>query len=303
MKKTIFVAVFALLAAACSNDCNDDEVEKPVEGSDVTAKVTVHVNDFSIVMESLDAEVMTRSAENPATYKSVGAIDLVLFDADGKNVYSKTQFKKQTSTYTTFGEFTCDLPVGHYTMVVIGRGYFDGDAFTLTSPTSAGYTSERARETFVAKQNVTVTSSAPLNLNVTLSRIVSSINIISTDGRSTGVAKIRTTYAKGSKSFNPSTGFATDDAGFVLTNTPSAAIGSPINVSSFVFLATDEEKMNITIEVLDASNNVLFTKVVENVPLKRNRKTTLTGAMFTAPTSAASFKVETSWLDGNSVSF
>ena len=61
--------------------------------------------------------------------------------------------------------------------------------------------------------------------------------------------------------------------------------------------------MNITIEVLDASNNVLFTKVVENVPLKRNRKTTLTGAMFTAPTSAASFKVETSWLDGNSVSF
>jgi hypothetical protein len=132
MKKTIFVAVFALLAAACSNDCNDDEVEKPVEGSDVTAPVTVHVNDFSIVMESLAPEGgTTRAADDPASYQGVGAIDLVLFDADGKNVYSKTQFKKQTSTYTTFGEFTCDLPVGHYTMVVIGRAYYDGDLFTL----------------------------------------------------------------------------------------------------------------------------------------------------------------------------
>jgi hypothetical protein len=61
--------------------------------------------------------------------------------------------------------------------------------------------------------------------------------------------------------------------------------------------------MNITIEVLDASNNVLFTKVVENVPLKRNRKTTLTGAMFTAPSSTAAFQVDTDWLEGNSVNF
>ena len=263
----LLAAALTLLVIGCSE-------EETGNNPQVYAPVTVHVNDFSMSVDDFS----TRAEETVANYTDA-------------------------STYTTFGNFSCDLPVGNYTMVVIGRGYFDGDAFTLTSPTSAGYTSERARETFVAKQDVTVTSSAPLNLNVTLSRIVSSINIISTDGRSTGVAKIRTTYAKGSKSFNPSTGFATDDAGFVLTNTPSAAIGSPINVSSFVFLATDEEKMNITIEVLDASNNVLFTKVVENVPLKRNRKTTLTGAMFTAPTSAASFKVETSWLDGNSVSF
>ena len=288
----LLAAALTLLVVGCSE-------EETGNNPQVYAPVTVHVNDFSMSVDDFS----TRAEEAVANYTDVGAIKLAFYNSDGAQQYMTTQLRSDASTYTTFGNFSCDLPVGNYTMVVIGRGYFDGDAFTLTSPTSAGYTSERARETFVAKQNVTVTSSAPLNLNVTLSRIVSSINIISTDGRSTGVAKIRTTYAKGSKSFNPSTGFATDDAGFVLTNTPSAAIGSPINVSSFVFLATDEEKMNITIEVLDASNNVLFTKVVENVPLKRNRKTTLTGAMFTAPTSAASFKVETSWLDGNSVSF
>ena len=61
--------------------------------------------------------------------------------------------------------------------------------------------------------------------------------------------------------------------------------------------------MDITIEALDASNNVLFTKVVPNVPLKRNRVTTLTGQVFTAGTSAASFKVETDWIEGNTVEF
>ena len=290
--KYFFAAVMALLAISCSE-------EEKSNNPQVYAPVTVHVNDFSMSME----EFTTRSEKSVADYSDVGAITLAFYNSEGAQQYMTTQLRSDAGTYTTFGNFSCELPVGNYTMVVIGRGYFDGDAFTLTSPTSAGYTSERARETFVAKQDVTVTSSAPLALNVTLSRIVSYINIISTDGRATGVAKIRTTYAKGSKSFNPSTGFATDDAGFALTNTPSAAIGSPINVGSFVFLTTDEETMNITIEVLDASNNVLFTKVVENVPLKRNRKTTLTGAMFTAPSSTAAFQVDTDWLEGNNVNF
>ncbi|MBR3478134.1 MAG: FimB/Mfa2 family fimbrial subunit [Bacteroidaceae bacterium] len=285
-------AALTLLVVGCSE-------EETGNNPQVYAPVTVHVNDFSMSVDDFS----TRAEETVANYTDVGAITLAFYNSDGAQQYMTTQLRSDASTYTTFGNFSCDLPVGNYTMVVIGRGYFDGDAFTLTSPTSAGYTSERARETFVAKQDVTVTSSAPLALNVTLSRIVSYINIISTDGRATGVAKIRTTYAKGSKSFNPSTGFATDDAGFALTNTPSAAIGSPINVGSFVFLTTDEETMNITIEVLDASNNVLFTKVVENVPLKRNRKTTLTGAMFTAPSSTAAFQVDTDWLEGNSVNF
>ena len=44
-------------------------------------------------------------------------------------------------------------------MVVIGRDVLEGDAFSLTSATVAGYTSERVRETFCAKQSVAITSS------------------------------------------------------------------------------------------------------------------------------------------------
>ena len=307
MKKTIFVAVFALLAAACSNDCNDDEVEKPVEGSDVTAPVTVHVNDFSIVMESLAPEGgTTRAADDPASYQGVGAIDLVLFDADGKNVYSKTQFKKQTSTYTTFGEFTANLPVGHYTMVAIGRGCYDGDGFTLTSPTEAAYTSERPRETLCKVQSITVTNTSPLDFDVTLDRITAMLTIQSTDGRPAGISKIRTTYSKGGKSFNPTTGLATSNTGFWQTNSPAAAVGSTIKVNSCPLLASandEEERIDITIEVLDTNDKVLFTKVVKDVPFKRNNITIVSGKLFTPGPSSFGIKLNTEWGPGYEVTF
>jgi hypothetical protein len=185
--------------------------------------------------------------------------------------------------------------------VAIARGYFDGDVLTMTSPTAAGYTSERPRETFCASQSVTVTA-AGADASVTMNRIITQLNIISTDQISSGVAKIRTTYGGGSKSFDPTSGLATDDNGFSLTNNPAVQDGH-LGICNFAFLATDEETMTITIEALDADNHVLFTKSVPGVPLKRNRKTTLTGAIFTASASSAAFQVETAWIEGNTVNF
>ena len=116
------------------------------------------------------------------------------------------------------------------------------------------------------------------------------------------VTKIRTTYGAGGKSFNPTTGLATVNSGFAVTNTPSSAV-TTLDVGNYAFLATDEQTMDITIEALDAGENVLFTKVVSNVPLRRNRVTTLTGQVFTADTSSATFQVDSDWLEGNEVPF
>jgi hypothetical protein len=141
-----------------------------------------------------------------------------------------------------------------------------------------------------------------LDLSVTLNRIVTMLIIHSTDTRPTGANKVRTTYTEGCKSFNPTTGLAINDNGFSLTNSPHNSDGH-LSIFSFVFLASDEETMDITIEALDVNNNVLFTKVVQNVTLKRNRKTTLTGAIFTASPTSSSFLLETEWLPGNNMNF
>ena len=301
MKKHLMMAAIVLLAATgCTNEC----VETEVANQKATAPVTVRVNDFSITTEEMPSGGgTTRSAVNPASYNGVGAIDLAFYSG-GTEVFKTTQIKSDGTTYSTFGEFECNLPVGSYTMVVIGRGYFDGDVFTLTSPTAAGYTSERARETFVKTQAVNITSADPVNLSATLNRIVAKLEIISTDTRIDGVSKIRTTYSAGGKSFNPTTGLATSNTGFNLTNTPSAAVGATIDVGSFVFLATDEQTVNITIDVLDANEDVMFTKYVANVPLKRNRQTVLSGPLFTSTAiTSSAFQVETDWLPNNTVNF
>lgn len=288
--------VVAMLLVATS--CIDESEETIVDNQAETVPVRVHVSDFTI---SQDAFYGAKSAENLNDYTNVGAIDLAFYEGTTE-VYKTTQLRSDPTTYTTFGSFECDLPIGNYTMVVIGRGYSVGDVFELNSPTSAGYTTERARETFCATQSVTVTSSTPLDLTITLSRIIAKLHIVSTDERTASVTKIRTTYGAGGKSFNPTTGLATVNSGFAVTNTPSSAV-TTLDVGNYAFLATDEQTMDITIEALDASDNVLFTKVVPNVPLKRNRITTLTGQVFTAGTSSGSFQVETDWLEGNTVEF
>lgn len=286
------IAALSLLFTGCSK-----EQEQTPTGS---AKVSVHVSDFTISM----SEIQTKDGTNPASYDGVGALTLAFYDANGNEAVKTTQIKNDNTTYTVFGDFECDLPVGNYTMVALGYYYYDGDVFVLTSPTEAAFTSERPRETFCKVQSVTVTGTDALDLSVMLNRINAKLEIISTDNRPAGIARIRTTFAKGGKAFNPTTGLATSDAGFWQTNSPSAAVGTPIDIGSMPFLFTDEETMNITIEVLDAGDNVLTTKVVNNVPFKRNRLTTLTGAVFTADPSGVGFQLNTAWDEnGDNVNF
>ena len=299
MKKSIFNAGLVLLAAAVLVSACNNKTETP------KALVTVTVNDFTITQEDFPAaqHAPQRAAVAPADYNGVGAMTLAFYNSEGTEVYKTTQVKSDNTTYTTFGTFTASLPIGNYTMVAVGYAYYDGDVFVLTGPTEAGFTSERPRETFSATQDVTVTNTTPLNLNVTLSRISAKLNIVSTDNRPASATKIRTTVSKGGKDFNPTTGLALSDAGFTQTNNPSSAVGATISVSSFPFLYADEETMTVTIEVLDADDNVLATKVVNNVPFKRNRSTKLQGALFSTSASTASFQLDTGWLTEETVNF
>lgn len=304
MKKLFISTAILLSIVACTNDSESTVVENQTEQD--YAPVTVRVSDFSIATEEISSGGgLTRGTETLDSYFAGGAITLAFYNAVGTEVYKTTQVKGD-GTYTTFGEFTANLQVGHYTMVAVARAHYDGDAFTLTSPTEAAYTSMRPRETFSKVQTVTVTGASPLDLSVTLNRINSWLKIISTDGRPASIKKIRTTFEKGGKSFNPTTGWATTDTGFSQTNNPSTATGATIeiNVVPFVACADDaEEKMTITIEALDNDDNVLGTKVVNNVPFKRNRQTILRGNVFTAEPTTSSFKIETAWLSDYTMDF
>ena len=111
------------------------------------------------------------------------------------------------------------------------------------------------------------------------------------------------TLSAGSKSFNPTTGYAPSNTGIVNTVGISASVGATSESATCVFLIADEQTMDVTIETLDADGAVLFSKTVTNVPFKRNRRTKLTGAMYTNEALSGAFQVETAWLDAHNANF
>ena len=282
------MAGIALLFAACSN-------EETLEiNSNELVPVTVRVDGFAVSQDDFPSTRATAVND----YAGVKSLTLAFYASDGTQAYKHTQFKTDASTFTTFGEFSTSLTAGNYTLVVLGYGQgATNEEITITSPTSAGFTGI-VRETFAYTEPVVVNTSTPLDISATLDRIVSKVSVKSTDGRSADVKTIRVSMSGGSKSFNPSTGLATDNNGFANSVVTSTAVGNTTNIGSALFLITDEQNVDVTIETLDNDDNVLFSKTVSNVPLKRNRVTTLTGAMYsvTGTANAASFQLNTDWI-------
>ena len=296
MKNSILIAGMILLAASCSND----ECGNFVENNGGYTPVTVSVSGFSV--EQGDFSGTTR-ATAIGSYDGVSFITLAFYASNGTEVYKHTQEKGNLEQGETFGEFSTPLPIGSYTMVVLGYVLYDDDALTLTSPTQAEWTVNAPRETFAATQEVNVTNTTALNLSATLDRIVAQLKVISTDKRTANVEKVRMTFAAGGKQFSPTTGLATVNTGSVSTVSAGVAVGELSGSIGYVFLATDEQTMDVTIETLDAQGNTIFSKTVENVPFQRNRKTKLTGAIYSASAAAGSFEVNTDWLADYSDTF
>ena len=283
-----------LMAASCTNESQDSSVISSNEQD--LAPVRVHVDGFSVSQQDF-SESQTRAVQDVADYNGIKTVTLAFYKSDGTLQYSASQSRDNMPDGKTFGEFTLGLPMGSYTMVVIASG--SAYPMTLNSMSEAVFDTQevRVRDTFLAKQNVDVTTNTALDLTATLSRVISKLQVNSSDGRTSDVSNVRMTFSAGGQGVNPLNGFALTDAGFSNTVSITTPAGSISQSASNLFLATDEQTMNVTIETLDADGAVLFSKTINDVPFKRNRITKLTGAMYTNEAISGTFKVETAWLD------
>ena len=283
MFKQISLSLAALaLLASCS--IKEDRIN-------CQAPVTVRVSDFSMLMEEFPGTKATAVSD----YSAVKFLTLAFYKPDGTQAYNLTQNRDDATTYTTFGEFSCNLNLGDYTMVVIG--YAGTSPFTLTSKIIATCTDERLQDTFLATEAISVSDTSPLDLSATLHRVVSRLGVRSTDGRPAAATKIRMTFSRGGRNFNPTDGSSATNTGFANTIPFSAAVGNTTASASFLFLYSDEDTQDVTLEVLDDEDHVLRSETVKDVPLRRNRFTLLEGQLFTAFGSAGSFLIESGWLE------
>ena len=276
--------VIALVVVVLLVGCHKENTSEAT----LSAKVTVTVNDFTISQEEFP-----ETKDTPASYSGVKAMTLAFFDANGDQAYCTTQLRADNTTYTTFGEFSTELPLGSYTMIALGYG--SEQPMTVNGATEAIYTADRVRETFVASQAVNVTSTNPLTLNAELSRVVSKVIVRSTDTRTAGVDSVRVTFAAGGKGVNPQTGLASSNNGLSNCVAISSAVGAESSTISYLFLASDQQTMNLTVETIKPNGTVYSTRTVADVPLQRNKITILSGPMYSTA-SGASFTVSTAYL-------
>ena len=286
MKKLYFILAALLLVASC----------KKKDG--VLVPVRIHVNDFTITQDTMP------SKGGIPDYNNVKAVTLAFYDTDNAEQYKVTQFRSDPTTYTTFGDFSLSLPMGSYNMVVLGYGLGDGEpAITLTSPTSATFGDHTVRETFAAVEPVNITNTSAVELETTLSRKVAKVHVLSTDGRTENAYSVKTTFSAGGKGFNPTTGQALTNTGFYntvdVTNTP---VGNTTGPVSYIFLNSDEQDMTVTIDVLDENGVSISHKVVNDVPLKRNRVTKMRGSLYNT-NATTEFVLDQDWITEVEVPF
>jgi hypothetical protein len=73
---------------------------------------------------------------------------------------------------------------------------------------------------------------------------------------------------------------------------------------NYLYINKDEAEINITLQFYDASDNLLYTRYLENVQMKLNRKTIVSAALFTnSGTDVPSIVISSTWLEDYTQSF
>lgn len=288
MKITKALLLLSLVALfSCSSD---EDATTATETQPTTVNVTFTGLDISITPDQKANSPLRVSA----TQSGVTRIAFKVFDATGKVVYSEA---KNVGSDNDFDHVVCPLHVGKYTFVAVAHKAkpLDSPVATVTSADESLLTESYVPKLVFAKtMDVTVAGNTTQNVTMEFGkRITTSFNLKVTDAYPDEVTKVRLT-ANSSKpkatspfAFSPATGFAPSDLSY--TNTIIRAE----NLSSFTgkdiglnfFLTSDEQKMDIVIDMLNDANEVLYTRTLSDLTFHRHSTTRATGTFFTASTT------------------
>lgn len=278
----LFLSLMALFS--CSSD---EDATTGTELEPTTVNVTFTGLDISITPDQKANSPLRASAMQ----SGVTRIAFKVFDATGKEVYSEA---KNVGSDNDFEHVVCPLHVGKYTFVAVAHKAkpLDSPVATVTSADESLLTESYVPKLVFAKtMDVTVAGNTTQNVTMEFGkRITTSFNLKVTDDYPDEVTKVRLT-ANSSKpkatspfAFSPATGFAPSDLSY--TNTIIRAE----NLSSFTgkdiglnfFLTSDEQKMDIVIDMLNDANELLYTRTLSNLTFHRHSTTRATGTFFTA---------------------
>ena len=288
-----FVALMSVLTALVFTSC-----EKAIFSDDETTGETngnLRVRVFQI--EKTPFGSLTRAAR-PAS-EACTRLNFLIYYTDG----SRAKMVNQTSDNAVFGTASFQLDEGDYQLVVVGHSA-NGNP-TSTNPQKIQFTNSTGyTDTFLSSSDITIEPERPLEIDVTLDRIVARCSFVITDEFPAEVKKLQFYYTGGSGAFNAYTGLGSVNS--KQTVTFDVTDRSQTQFDLYTFLHEQSDNIALKVTALDASGNELYVREFD-VHMEQNHITWLTGAFFngsgSSSTSVTGVTVNTDWAGETHITF
>ena len=282
-----------LALSSCEKAIIQDDSVVSGSAADKDANLTVTV--FEI--EKTPFGSLTRAGQQPISAVCT-RLNFAIYDEDGSRVKQVNQTKETTN----YGTAHFQLEPGDYTLVVVGHSSNGNPTMTnlkkIQFTNAQGYT-----ETFLCCATVTIAED-PVEVQVSLDRIVSMCRFVLTDDIPSDVKKLQFYYTGGSGAFNALTGFGSVNSKQTATFDVSSNPQKQFDL--YTFLHEAESDISLKVTALDNDDNVLYERDFD-VPMQQNHITWLTGAFFNGSGSSSititGVTVNTDWAGETHLTF
>ncbi len=293
MRKSLFylALIAALFAASCKKDHN--------QGGPKNQSPKKYAVNFSVsgnFTQSITGNAVVHG-RNLAILPSEAAIFYYyVYDTAGNLVHKIIQ---TPATTTNYGNIQDSLANGTYSVIFaagmagLRTSLNTGDdeaginyaVLTYDNQTSEGYLIDTAwKDAFFKKLSLTV-SSGNVTQSVTLSRIVSKIEVEVLDALPTNAKTLEITYDQDYSQFSFATAQSQSPYTFVSTTTIPAADLSKTGFSVSNIIGNTIAPMTVTIKCYNSSSAVIAQRTVSNVSCQANKATVLSGDLFSTNSS------------------
>ena len=260
--KKLYLFITAAFLVSCEKPLLNEEDSKPKGNLTITFEPSFRT---------------TRAAAlNLADY--CNKINLMFFDLDGNKVFDKvkTQTKENDENFTTFN---LTVPEGSY--YIVATAHSSIKSATLKSLSMVQFTAsngEKLTDTFNYCNTIEV-SGESTEATLPMNRVAAMLRLILEDESiPESVTKFKFDYSGGSANYNPST-----ELGCTKSTQSELRYVNQDNiyeVFTFPYMA-ETCNIKVTISAMDASDNILMKKVIEEASMTKNRVTQYKGVFFT----------------------
>ena len=289
-------AMLAIVGLASCEKAIFSEEETPSSDGNLTVSVyQIEQTDFGSLIRATGNA--TRAAK--AASEVVTRLNFAVYDESG----SRIKQINQTASDKNFGAAAFQLEGGDYFLVVVGHSANGNPTMTnlqkISFTNAQGYT-----DTFLSSGDVTI-SDEPVEIDVTLDRIVALCRFVLTDEAiPSDVKKLQFYYTGGSGAFSAYTGLGS--VASKQTVTFDITDGSQKQFDLYTFLHEQSDNIALKVTALDASGNSLYERDFD-VPMAQNHITWLSGAFFngsgSSSTSVTGVTVNTDWAGETHLTF